>query len=137
MSEHPTTPPLDGAELTYVMATAASAYINAIHPDLPPLRWIPNIDDGGMLGVERDDEGKTPEELSALAEAWAQRLGLEPVDTYSPGRVRYVGRVDTVGRVAVGVTTDPAAYGVARAEHEADLDARKADRQIAAEAGGR
>jgi len=94
-------PPLDADALRAALTRATAEFINNSHPDLPWSSWV-RIDDTLCGGPAVDS--------AAGAQAWAERLGLEPVAAYLPGMVRYEGSVEGIGKMVVSTVADMAAY---------------------------
>lgn len=79
------------AGLETELRDATSRYLNALAPDLPPLRWMldPIVGLAGMVGVEYPDG----DEAAAVAQQWAQRCGLTESGDARRGERIWVGKV--------------------------------------------
>lgn len=117
----PTALVVDAFELRGAMDRAATAYVNAIGADLPPISWSMETDIVTrrlvLDGLVSDCDYTTVDDRLSVAQQWTERLGLLENDAPIPGTREWIGEAlrdgSRMASARVWFIVDRAAFGAA------------------------
>ncbi|MBF5002417.1 hypothetical protein IRT45_35460 [Nocardia sp. BSTN01] len=104
---------IDDYELDKALDAAATAYTNALAPDLPPLAWSHRYESGRRRPVLSGQVAyfTYPGRFVEVAQQWAERLGLAESEDTLPGQRMWFGAaLGRFGDVRVWCIVDRAAW---------------------------